>query len=115
MESQQVMEMLKTLLVNQEKADVDRKAYREDLKEMKANMRSMQVELKSTIKNFKFNGEETTACQEKTEACLQEEPTSENRAKGVGTDNIWPHSAARRRNRTKTWARGVAGKNKTGP
>jgi hypothetical protein len=33
----------------------------------------MQDELKSTIKNFKFDGEETTACQETMEARLEVE------------------------------------------
>jgi hypothetical protein len=46
---------------------------------MEANMGSIRDELKSTIKNFKFDGEETTACQETMEARLEgkEEPASE--------------------------------------
>jgi hypothetical protein len=118
MDMQQIIEMLKT---NQAKADTNRKAYREDLKEMKDNqaktdktlkemLAKWEAERKADVENLKSMMErmmvkaqtevkfkelteivETThweyeeptsadmkACQGKTEACLQEEPASED-------------------------------------
>jgi hypothetical protein len=46
------------------------KAYQGTLARMDANMGSMQAELKSAIEDMKINGDETMACQEKTEARL---------------------------------------------
>jgi formate-dependent nitrite reductase cytochrome c552 subunit len=97
MDMDKLMEMLKTMMDNnQAKAEADRIAVRENLKEimekmdanqakadahqakMDANMRSMKAELKSVIQGFKINGEETMTGREKTEARLEgeEEPTS---------------------------------------
>jgi uncharacterized protein with HEPN domain len=60
---------------NQAKGDV----VTEMTARVDAKMRSMQAELKSAIKDLKINGEETMACQEKTEARLEiEKPTSED-------------------------------------
>jgi hypothetical protein len=92
MDTAQVMEMMKSVLAkmdeNQAKSDAARKADKEEMlaainaneettTRMEANMGSLRDEVISTIKNFKFNGEETTACQETVEARLEtEEPAS---------------------------------------
>jgi hypothetical protein len=89
MEQQDLAQMMHRLLAkmdeNQAKEDenqetmlaeikADRKAYREDLKEMRAIIKSWSGELKAD----RENGEETVACQEKAEARLEvEEPASE--------------------------------------
>jgi hypothetical protein len=93
--------LLATINANQAKADADRKADKEEmLSEIKANQEttvrmdakigSMQVELISTIKNFKFNGKETAACQETTEAHLEgkEEPASVDMTPEVADEEV---------------------------
>jgi hypothetical protein len=59
MESQQVMEMLKILLVNQARMEAEDKAWREEMEARRNAWRK-----------------ETMTCQEKTEVRLEEEPTS---------------------------------------
>jgi hypothetical protein len=79
------MEMLKTLLVNQEKAEANRKIDKEDTnastkrmlaemtEKMDTNMGAMKAALKSAIREITFNREETVACQETMEASLEAE------------------------------------------
>jgi hypothetical protein len=55
-----------------------------------ANIGSMKAELKSAIKDLKSNGEETMACQEKTEARLQGEPASEDMTPEVAHEQEFP-------------------------
>jgi hypothetical protein len=56
---------------------------------IEANMDSMQAKLISTIKNFKFNGEETTVCQETMEARLEvEEPASVDMTPEVADEEV---------------------------
>jgi hypothetical protein len=72
-----IKEMKKEMKENQEKADAHQA-------KMEVKMGSMQAELVSIIKNFKFNGEETMACQETMEARLEEEkPASVDRTPEV--------------------------------
>jgi hypothetical protein len=91
-------QMLATINANQEKMearmDVNTKAMQENQEttaRMDAKMGSMQDELISTIKNFKFNGKETTACQETMEARLEvEEPASVDTTPVVADDQEVP-------------------------
>jgi hypothetical protein len=68
----------KTMKDDKEQMLAEMKAYQGALARMDANMGSMRAELKSAIEDMTFNGEETMACQEKTEARLQGEPASED-------------------------------------
>jgi hypothetical protein len=106
----------KAMQENQAKSDADRKADREERKpdkeemlaKMEANTKAMQEnqettarmdvkigsmhdELISTLKNFKFNGKETPACQETMEARLEaEEPVSVDTTPEVADDQEVP-------------------------
>jgi hypothetical protein len=65
---------------NQAKANADRKAYREDLKEMRTIIKAWSSDLEADGENRK----ETMACQEKTEARLEEDkPASVDRTPEV--------------------------------
>jgi hypothetical protein len=102
---------------DKEEMKADRNAYREDVKEVMAIIKSWSGDLKADCEN----GEETVACQEKAEARLEvEEPASEEikfevaenkevpvedaevrsvaePRKNIGTnDESWPRCAARR-------------------
>jgi hypothetical protein len=94
MEKQEFAQMMEQILA---RLDANTKTMREEMKtdkeemlakmdanqettvRMDAKIGSMKAKLISTIKNFKFDGEETTACQETIEARLErkEEPASE--------------------------------------
>jgi hypothetical protein len=63
-------EMLAEIKADKEEMLAAIKANEETTTRMDANLGSMKTELISTIKNFKFNGGETTACQETMEARL---------------------------------------------
>jgi hypothetical protein len=133
-EMAQLMEMMEQMLAKMKaKREANHKEMMAWLKDLKFNREETTV-----CHEASEAGEGTMACQETTEARLEgkERPASEemkvahqeilredavvmpvgNRGKGVGTnDEIWPRCAARRRNRTKTWARGVAGRDRSGP
>jgi hypothetical protein len=77
----------------QEKAD----ANQETTARMDAKMGSMKAELKSAIKDLKFNCEETMACQEIMEARLQEDkPASVDTTPEVARDQEVPVEDAAR-------------------
>jgi Mlc titration factor MtfA (ptsG expression regulator) len=87
MESQQIMELLLAMQEDR-KTDTERMIARMDAIQEKADaseemtarmdakMGSMKAELKSAIKDLKFDREETMACQEMMEASLEEKPAS---------------------------------------
>jgi hypothetical protein len=102
MESQQMMELV---LAIQEEINTHTKIMLEEMKanqakadahhsKMEANMRSMLAELKCAIKDLKINGEETMACQEKTEVRLEEEPTSVEMKPEVAHEEVHREDAA---------------------
>jgi hypothetical protein len=110
MEKQEMMEMMKAMLAETlEKMEADRKA---DHEEMMAMIKAWGKMLDAWSTDTKANGEETMACQETMEVRLEEEePTSVEMKPevaheevplelGVGTNDIWPLSAARRRKRS---------------
>jgi hypothetical protein len=71
-----------------EKADADRKAYREDLKEMRAIIKGWSSDLKT-------NQEESMACQGNMEAHLEtEEPASVDRTPEVAQEQEVPRDDA---------------------
>jgi hypothetical protein len=61
--------MREDIKANQAKADADRNAYREDLREMRAIIKDWSSDLKT-------NQKETMACQGNMEARLEKEPAS---------------------------------------
>jgi hypothetical protein len=72
---EQIMEMLKAV---QEKADANRKAYREDIKSDQAKMiAAFKEKMDAMIANIKNDREETTACHDEMEARIKKtEPNS---------------------------------------
>jgi hypothetical protein len=74
--------------------DANTKAMQENQEtttRMDAKIGSIQDELISTIKNFKLNGKETTACQETMEARFEaEEPVSVDTTPEVADDQEVP-------------------------
>jgi hypothetical protein len=107
MESQQIMElllatredrkadkeeMLAEMKANQARADADRKAYREALKEMKAIIKAWSSDLEADHENRK----ETMACQGNMEARLEKEdkPASVDRPPEVAQEQEVPREDA---------------------
>jgi hypothetical protein len=59
------------------KADADRKAYREDLKEIKSGQAEMRSIVNAWLTDMRISRKETMACQEMTQARLEcKEPAS---------------------------------------
>jgi hypothetical protein len=84
MKPQQIMELL--LAIQEE---IIASQYEIMMARMEVNMDSMKAELISTIKNFKFNEEETTAFQETMEARLEvEEPASVDMTPEVADEEV---------------------------
>jgi ABC-type Zn2+ transport system substrate-binding protein/surface adhesin len=72
-------------------------AMESNLEKMDANLKSMQErmnaghkEIMAWLKDLKINGEETMACQEKTEARLQGQPASEDMTLEVAHEHEVP-------------------------
>jgi hypothetical protein len=104
-EVEQIMEMLKTM---QEKADANRKIYKEEMMEkMDANMKTMLARMDAMHKKMmdrmdawltdtNDNREETMACQETMEACLEcKEPASEEIKPEVADEEVPLEDATR--------------------
>jgi hypothetical protein len=105
MEQQDLAQMMKQMLANQAKADAhlakmearmdaNTKAMQENQEttaRMDAKIGSMEDELISTIKHFKFNGRKMPACQGTMEARLEaEEPASVDMTPEVADDQEVP-------------------------
>jgi hypothetical protein len=61
------------LLAKMDASQKEAEAYREDIKEIKSGQAEMRAIIKAWSSNLKINREETLACQEKTEARLEED------------------------------------------
>jgi hypothetical protein len=96
MQKQDLAQMMKQMLERMDDIKEMKASQAKMEARMEANVDSMKAELISTIKNFKFNGEETTACQETMEARLEvEEPASVDRTPEVANEEVPREGAAR--------------------